>query len=204
VSDTVPIAPTPRVLAICLAIVLPVLGATACGSSSAPTDTGSARTAGSTVGASVKDTDGDNDAPGSRDDPDHDVAMTFGHAAGAQDTAAVSALLRLYYRAAAAGDGRRACALLYWLFAESTVEEQNSGKPRRDRRTCAQIAAKVFRLHHDELVEDAKAIDVAVLRVSGKRGLARVLFGAGRERLVPVELDRGAWRMDTLLDNGAP
>jgi hypothetical protein len=31
-----------------------------------------------------------------------------------------------------------------------------------------------------------------------------VLFGAGRERLVPVELDRGAWRMDTLLDNGAP
>jgi bacteriophage exclusion system BrxC/D-like protein len=209
VSGTVSIALTPtRVLAVCLAIALPAVGATACGSSRAPTDTGSARVGtsapGLAVDTSVKDTDGDNDTPRSRDDPDNDIVMTFGHAADARDMQAVASLLNVYYKAAASGDGRKACSLLYWLYAETTVEEHNRGKASGSRETCAQLAAKLFHQHHGELAEDVKAIDVAVLRVKGKRGSALVRFGTTRERLVSVQLDHGAWRMNTLLDNGAP
>jgi hypothetical protein len=197
-----------KALAVFLAVVLSALGAGACGSSKVSTDTTGAglpaESRSSRADASVKDTDGDNDSPGSRVDPDNDIAMTFGHAADAQDMAVVSALLRNYYRVAAAGDGGKACALLYGLFVESTVEEHNSVRRGGDRQTCAQIAANTFRRHHAELVEDTKAIDLTVLRVKRKRGLARVLYGATRERLVPLELDRGVWRMDTLIDNGAP
>lgn len=197
-----------RSLAACLAVAVSALGAAACGSSKAPSDEAGARlqteSREARAAASVKDSDGDNDSPASRFDPDNDITMDFGHAGSAQDMEAVSALLGRYYRAAATGDGRKACALLYWLFVETTVEEHNSGKHGRARLTCAQIAAKTFRQHHDELVEDTKAIDLTILRVKGKRGLARVRFGPTRERLVPVELDRAEWRMGTLLDNGAP
>jgi hypothetical protein len=154
----------------------------------------------------VKDTDGDDDRPGSRFDPDTDIALTFGHPADVRDTQAVAVLIGGYYKAAAAGDGRKACSMMFWLYAETTVEEHSKGKGARSLRgsTCAQIAGKVFRGRHRELVEDAGSVNVSVLRVQGKQGLARVRFGATRERLIPLKLDRGAWRMNTLLDAGAP
>ncbi|MGH2912054.1 MAG: hypothetical protein ACRDJ3_06215 [Solirubrobacteraceae bacterium] len=157
------------------------------------------------IDMSVRDTDDDVDREGSTWDPDHDITMSFGHAGSAQDVQAVRALVARYYKVAASGDGAKACSLLYWLSAEAIVEERNSGRPRSQHQTCAQVAAKAFRRHHAELAAEApQVVTVTILRVKGKRGIARATFGATLERLVPVMLDGGAWRMGALLDQGAP
>lgn len=210
-----------RSLLACLAIGLVAIGTAACGEadkgsglaqrpSSAPA-TGVARAGtsspSSSAGSSALDTDGDNDRPGNnRYDTDNDSVSTYGHTAAAADIQAITALFRRYYALAAAGDGARACSMVYWLFAETVVEEHDRGKGPSSLRgnTCAQVASKLFKQRHREAVEDVATLQVARVRLNGNQGMALVRFGATRERDVLVHRDRGAWKMSVLLDNGAP
>jgi hypothetical protein len=214
--------PLLRSLLACSALALPVIGVTACGSSkksgAAPqrssaasaTDSVAATTAsspGSAAGSPVLDDDADNDSPGnSRYDSDNDAVSSYGHPASVADRQVIAALIRHYYAAAAAGDGARACSLSYWLFAESVVEEHHPGKgpPSLRGDTCAQVASKLFKQRHRELIEDITAFQVAWVRVNRNQGLALLRFGGARERDVLVHRDRGAWKMNVLLDEGAP
>src|SRR6185312_6680543 len=79
-------------------------------------------------GWSERDTDGDIDSLGkSPYDSDNDAIPAFGQPAGPADRRAIIALVRRYYAAAAAGNGIKACAMLYTLTEESMVEEHHRG-----------------------------------------------------------------------------
>ena len=60
------------------------------------------------------------------------IVSGFGHAADATDERVVAALVGLYYAAAAAEQGERACGLLFFTLGESVAEETVE---RRDRAT---------------------------------------------------------------------
>ncbi|MGC2374847.1 MAG: hypothetical protein WA484_13320 [Solirubrobacteraceae bacterium] len=167
---------------------------------------GAVATTASNPGSTVQDGDGDDDRPGSKRDSDNDELLTFGSAAGAADRQAIASLVTRYYAAAAAGDGARACSMLYWLVAEAIVEEHSRGKGPASLRgnTCAQVASKVFKQRHSELAQDVRALEVTQLRLRAKRGWVRLRVGPTRELLVFVHRHNGVWQMNNLLDAGAP
>lgn len=150
------------------------------------------------------DSDEDNDNPGgSRYDADDSPVLRFGHAASAAQERAIASLVKRYYAAGAAGDGASACSLLYPLLAESVVEEYAQSPGLRGK-TCAEVLSKLFKRRHRELAGDVAALKPTVVRVSGDHGLALVRFGATRERRLLLRRERGAWKMDVLLDVGVP
>jgi hypothetical protein len=152
----------------------------------------------------VKDGDGDDDRPGSKQDPDTDVVVTYGAAASSTDQQAIVSLITRYYAAAAAGDARQTCKLLYWLVAETLVEEHSHGRGPASLRghTCIQVASKVFKQRHRELVEDANSLRVTQIQVRAKKAWGRLHFGPTRELLVVLHNTNGMWQMNNLLDAG--
>jgi hypothetical protein len=201
---------------VCFTLALSAIGVTACGTSKSPgsalsrssvaSATGSvaARKASgptSTTGLPPQDADGDSDSPGSGHDNDGDEYLSYyGQAAGAADRRALTVLLRSYYAVAAAGDGKRACSLLYWPVSESVVEEHEEGPPSLRGTTCAQVASKLFARRHRELVQQIASLEVTEVRMKGDQGLVRLRFAAPTEHLVPVHRDHGVWKVDILLD----
>jgi hypothetical protein len=193
-------------------IALLGLGVGACGDAGKGTDSasGSPSSAAATVATTraeprlPTDSDEDNDNPGgSRYDADDSPVLRFGQAANHAEERAIASLVRRYYAAGAAGDGASACSLLYPLLAESVAEEYAQSLGLRGK-TCAQVLSKLFKRRHRELAGDVAALALTVVRVGGDRGLALVRFGATRERRVLLRRERGAWKMDVLLDVGVP
>jgi len=194
-------------------IALLGLGVGACGDSGKGVGSASespSRAAAATVAATrvqprlPTDSDEDNDNPGgSRYDADDSPVLRFGHAANHAEGRAIASLIRRYYAAGAVGDGASACSLLYSLLAESVVEEYAQSPGLRGK-TCAEVLSKLFKRRHRELTGDVAALEPTVVRVGGDHGLALVRFGAARERRVLLRRERGAWKMDVLLDLGVP
>jgi hypothetical protein len=205
-----------RSLLACSATALAAIGAMACEDTSRRPRSASRRPSSAAAPATdrpsrrlppVLDTDGDSDRPGSGgSDTDNDAVSTYGHAAGTADIQAIAVLLKRYYTLAATGDGARACSMVYWLFAETVVEEHDRGRGPTSLRgnTCAQVASKLFTQRHRELVEDVATLQVVWVRLDGNRGVALVRFGPARERDVAVQRDHGVWKMNVLLDSGDP
>jgi hypothetical protein len=191
------------------ALVLLALAINACGSERTASKASLPRTAAIRVSAgvpvAVRDpTDRDDDRPGSgRHDPDNDQSSSFGMPATVAQQRTFEAAIRRYYAVAAAGDGAHACSLLYWLAAEKLVNEQQQGRL-GPARSCARLAAAQFDARHAELREDARELTLAEARVRERRAVALVIFAARRERLVPLHLEGSTWKMDVLLDAGAP
>jgi hypothetical protein len=198
------------------------LGGAACGG--ADKDVGSAsRAASSTAPASVpavtassvtsiqrsmtrdRDNDYDNKSK-SRYDRDDNVVLHYGHVASAADKRVIAALVERYYAAAAAGDGAKACPLIFSLLAESVPEDygQPPGPPSLRGKTCAVVMSKLFKQRHQELAVDAATFEVTGVRVDGKRGLALLSFGSVRDRNIPVHREFGVWKIGDLVDSGSP
>lgn len=201
----------------CVAIMLPAV-ATGCGGSSKAPTVGSATAASASAGsgganrstfagtAREQDGDADNDSHGMGPyDNDGDARLTFGPAASAAETQAITVLLKRYYTVAAAGGGASACSLTYWLVREKIVEEHDHGRglPSLRGNTCAQVASKLFRQRHRELTEDVARFKVGAVQVRAKHGWAVLDFGPARERVTQVHREPSGWKMDVLLDSGA-
>ncbi len=141
-----------RTLLACMAVAIASFGATACGSTEERPV--------ATAVPSGQDQDGDIDSlgQGGRYDTDNDAILTWGPPADGADRAAIVALLKRYYTAAA-GEGARACTMLDPLIAETVEEDRHAGRgPRLPRGSmCAQIMASMFEQRHRELVEHAQA-----------------------------------------------
>ncbi len=199
-----PTSPARALLGVCLATAcLATLGCGGSGQDPATTHTGAATSA---SGATPKP-DGDHDVNSLGQGPydtDNDANPTYGPPASANELQAMTELLHRYYAAAAAGDGRRACAILDPLVGEALLEEHHPGKGPRALRgpSCAQIAAKAFALHHRELVEDAATLKVGWAQTKAARAYVLVHFTPTRELLVFLHRSKGIWQMDTLLDSG--
>lgn len=194
-----------RVLCACMTIACLAAGLGACGGVRSST---SATVSVQSSAASVLErdpTDRDDDRPGHPGDPDHDQGLTFGHAARVAEARAIEDLIHRYYTLAAAGRVRSACALQYWLLRESLAESlEQQGQHVSPAAACARLAAAAFAERHSEIAADAAAIETVQVRVRQQRGVALVVFAGVRERTVPVHREGTAWKLDALLDSGAP
>lgn len=206
-----------RALAVLATVVLMAIGVSACGSGGSSSGSPSASvpgnlaksTASSAVSAakpSGHDGDGDIDTLGRGPyDTDNDAVLGYGPPADTADRRAIIALIKRYYKVAAADDGAKACSMLDSLIVESIEEEHHLGKGSRSLQgaTCAQIMSKLFAHRHRELVEDVAAFRITTVELRGNRGMVLAPFSPTREMQLLVHRQHGVWTMDAPLDNGA-
>lgn len=144
-------------------------------------------------------------------DFDDNPVLTYGRAADAADRRAVTALVKRYYAAGAAGDGASACALTSRAFAQTIPEDygQELGQAAssgvlallRGARTCAAILSLLFEHYHDRL---SAAVAVTGVRVDGEYGYALVGSATMPASVVEVGREGGVWRIDELLGRAVP
>lgn len=128
---------------------------------------------------------------------------TYGHVAGATDRQAVTTLVKRYYATAVAGDGAKACTMIYSTLEEAVPNDYGKppGRPELKGKTCAVVLSKLFRDRREQPTTDLTTIQVTGVRVDGDRGFALL-----RSRTMPageigVERETGEWKIDSLLGN---
>ena len=152
--------------------------------------------------------DGDGDTDGGRGhyDADDRSFTTFGRPAGAGDRRAIVSLVKRYYTIAAAGDGTRACALIYAPLASGYPEELGEFGARylRGLKTCATILSRMFEPNRSLLATYAARLRVGAVRVSGGIGLAFLTSEEMPTRKMETIREAGRWRMYAALDSELP
>jgi hypothetical protein len=142
--------------------------------------------------------DSDNDSDNDNDD------YRYGYAASAADKKAVTALVWRYYMAAEAGDGAKACTMIYSIFAEEIPEVHGEppGPPALRGSTCAAVMSKLFKQHHRQLMADLAKLQVTDVRIRAHHALVLLGFKTVPPRTIRVHRERRVWKIDALLDDG--
>ncbi len=189
-----------------------------CGSSdtgtmkSATTATASTASATTTTEAALTanllkaDRDKDSDGGGAGDDTNNNTMLDFGRAAGASDKRAITALLKRYYRAAAAENGAAACSMLYSTLAEGVPEDYGSynGPTYMRGSTCPAVMTLLFKHYHRLLEIEVPKLKIAQVDLQERHGLAVLSFGTLPEREIQVEREGHVWRVTALIDTELP
>jgi hypothetical protein len=202
-----------------LAIALLGQSAAACGGTSKATGSASqassriaatgakaatASSATSTQNYAKADRDKDNDVEAPYDDTNNNEELNYGRAASSVDKQAIAALIKRYYAAAAAGDGAKACSMLYVTFAEAVPEDYGTsppGQPYMRGKTCPAVMALLFKHDHSQLIAELPLLEVRRVRLEQHHGLAVLSFGTMPERQIPVQRERRTWKIEALLDS---
>jgi ketosteroid isomerase-like protein len=142
----------------------------------------------------VKDANDGEDDPASNDD---EPVIDFGHAASAADQKAIALLIRRFYTATSAADGRAICSLVYDVVAE-TIPEKYEQAPGLKGKTCAEVMSKVFAPLRRQTERDRRKLKVTRVRVEGPRGLVMVYLGKRPEPYFLVHRQGAAWKMQRL------
>lgn len=154
------------------------------------------------------DRDKDDDIGTSSDDTNNNPILDYGHAAGPADRRAITALVKRYYAAAAAGDGTQACSMLYITLSESVAEDQGheSAGPAYQSQgtTCPTVMALMFKHFHEQLAAKLPLLKVSRVRLHRHRGVAILSFGSMPERRIAVLRERRTWKIVGLLDGELP
>lgn len=150
------------------------------------------------------DADHDNDVGAPNDDRRHTQILSFGRAASPSERRAITTLVERYYAAALAGEGDRACSLLYLTIAE-TVPEDDSREPGtpsylKGQTTCGGVLRALFAHYHAQLAAEAPKLKVADVRLVEHHGLVVLRFGALPERQTSVMREGHAWKMSQIYD----
>jgi hypothetical protein len=153
---------------------------------------------------------GDEDAPTDDEGARSDDRSTWGYGreATVAQRLAIAAVVRRYYAAAAAGDSAAACALISPRLVESSNLERDLPEEYRPApgsalfrgKSCARVESLLFEVNHQQFVEQAATVQMIGARVKGAAGLALLGFRSTGEREVRLVLERGAWKIDVLLD----
>jgi hypothetical protein len=205
-----------RPLLTLLATALLGLAATACGSTGKTTGSISPASSGAAAARMPSSTtpvrsrpyvDGDgasDDSASNRHDEDDDAVLSFGHAAGAADKQAVTALVKRYYAVAAAGDGATACSLIRLAAAKAVPQDygQPPGPPALRGKTCAVVMSKLLRQRHRELAVDIATLEVTGVRVRGSQAIALLSSSAMPIGDIYLQREGGAWKINELLGGG--
>jgi hypothetical protein len=150
------------------------------------------------------DRDGDNDSSGkSHYDSDDQRTADFGHPASGTERATIAALVRRFYAAAAAGNGEKACSMLYSVFAEAVPEDYGTSPPGPGyarATTCPAVLTRVFAHFREQILSKAPKLQIAQVRVKRREGIVLLSFGALPERLIHVLREGRTWRIQALLD----
>lgn len=183
-----------------MAIALLSLSITACGDSGG---TAQRRTASTASTAESLPAAQPSSTPLSHEDKNDDVTIyAYGHAAGTAESRAVTAVVDLYYRAAAAADGVTACSLLAPSIAKSFPEDYGrvAGPTYlRGGTTCHAMLSLMFKHFRHQL---AGAVEVTGVRIQGHYAFAFLRSATLPYRYTRVERQDGAWKIASPL--GAP
>jgi hypothetical protein len=119
--------------------------------------------------------------------------------ASASDMRAVSRVFKRYQAAALAADGSRACSLIFSLLVEAIPEDYGrAAGPKYARgKTCAVVVTKLLTHNHARFVAMRQ---YRVVQVQVKRNYAVALLGARTQpaSLIPLQRERGVWKVDAL------
>ncbi|MGA9876674.1 MAG: hypothetical protein WBQ21_12790 [Solirubrobacteraceae bacterium] len=176
------------------------LGVAACGSTSATI---------ATSGSYLKkdgDKDFDDDGPQKKVHTNDDAVLlaASGGEPGERTKQAITAVVKRYYAAAAAEDGATACSLLYSTLANAVASSQTVTASAGGK-TCAAAMSLLYKQQHVQLAADNVAtMLVTGVHVKGNLGLAVLGFRTMPEGEILVELEGGAWKIDSLLDSLMP
>jgi hypothetical protein len=184
-----------------LAVSLAGLGANACGSAG-DSSPGTGKTAAASGPRSASPAAGrhpDVDYPEPSYDGDDGPARHFGRAADTADRRAVTLLLRRYYAAAIARDGRRACSLMASRLAKSVVEDHSRSRldPALHGKPCAAIMSVLFTRQRGRVAVEAGTLRVAGVRVAGEEGYALLRMKTAPVGWAFVLREHGAWKLGT-------
>jgi hypothetical protein len=154
-----------------------------------------------------KDRDNDTDSSGkSYFDSDDSSVLRFGHAADPADTKTIASLVKRYFAAATAENGKKACSMLTTDFVKSVPEVQGggSGPPYARGKSCVEVLSGIFVHYHRQLAAHNPSLKVAAVRLAGREGLVALAFKGLPGRSTRVEREDGTWRIDSLLDIELP
>lgn len=200
-----------RLLALSVAVTVALVIA-ACGDTrTSPSTTSSSSAEGSDTAAAYQakaDADKDNDIGAPYDDKNNDRALNFGHEAHEPEKRIIAALVKNYYAIALAGNGAKACSMIYSPLAESAAEDYGSSKPPgppyMKGTTCTAVLDGLFRHFHAQLTAEVPLLKVTRVRLIEHHGTAILSFGTMPEREILVIREGHVWRMDALLDRELP
>ncbi len=205
--------------------VIALLGVGACGGAGTgagsaanvpPSTTATASTPTTATGASVTastpvstkaDGDKDNDVGTPGDDNDNRGALLFGHAASAPEKRTITALVKRYYTTALAGDGARACSMLYSTLAEAVPEDYGlvpGPVYMRGAKTCPAAMALLFKHFHAQLALEVPKLEVTRVRLIEHHGYALLSFGTLPEREILVIREGHTWKIGGIYDGELP
>jgi hypothetical protein len=160
------------------------------------------------VGRLDRDGDTDSQGGGAYDSDDSDL-LAFGRRANTVETRAVDALVRRYLAAAAAGDGARACSMVFPGIAK-TVASVLGGEgepPYSHGKTCAEVVSNIFDFYRAQLKLENRVLGVSEVLVRGDQGIA-VLTPRERSslplRIFHLRRDGSAWTINGVLDQEQP
>lgn len=152
-----------------------------------------------------RDSDEDNDFSAPGDDTRNTAGIAeFGPAAGTADRRAITAVLKRYYAAALAGNGKLACSMLYSTYEESVAEDygqQWSAAYLNGSKTCATVLSRLLAHYHFELAVEVPKLEVIDVRIDRDHALAVLGFAGLPKRQIQLQRERGTWKVAALLDS---
>jgi hypothetical protein len=174
-------------------------------------DEANARSASDGDNDDSKPTDQDNDSDSngrSYFDADDAQFRRYGHAANRHDRRAIATLVERYYDAAAARDGVSGCALMAAPLAGSLAQTLAgpAGPPytRGAGSACPAVLKAAFVHYHRQLAAHLPTLSVSDVRVEGSDGNVVLAFRGLPGRFIGVARERGAWKIDAVVDLELP
>jgi hypothetical protein len=185
-----------------LVAVLLGVGLGACGGVGKQVSSSSAVASGS--GHLLGDEDADSQGKTAYFDCDDGPVRSFGHAADASEAQAIATLVGRYYAAAATGNGVSACALLYYIVAESLPEDY--GRPPgplylKGADTCPALMSRVFAHFHAQL---SSPPTVTAVRVDGDRAYALLGWKSLPAGFIEARREGRVWKLNAPLATPLP
>lgn len=153
------------------------------------------------------DADKDNDVGTSHDDTNNNQVLDFGRPASGAEKRSITAIVKRYYTTALAGEGAKACSMIYSTFAEAIAEDYGQpGGPTymRGAKTCAAALSELFKYFHAQLEVEVPKLGIAHVLVKERHAMVVLSFGTLSEREIPLTEEGHVWKMSTMLDSELP
>jgi hypothetical protein len=153
------------------------------------------------------DADKDNDIGAPYDDRNNHEALSYGHAADASDERTILDLVKRYYVTALAGNGAKACSLLYSPLAEAAPEDYGEVPGPtylRGANTCKAVLTRLFRHFHSQLAVQVRVLRVRHVRIQSGHAVALLSFAGMPERELQITREGHVWKIAALLDGPLP
>ncbi len=153
------------------------------------------------------DKDGDYDSHGhGYFDPDEATVLRLGHTPDSAEQHSIASLIRSYYNAAAAADGKRVCRLVYAELTKTLPTDLSTGGTvyLRGLHGCALVETKLLSQNPVRARMYASRLRFVEARVKAGHGVALVGFRGLPSRQIELRREGARWKLDALLDNALP